>query len=87
MRIGKAFVAWALCLAVLSLAPVAVAGNEFLLVGGIRATIEGKQLILIDRNGGRSVAPLGKYDTPDGKYSIFVRGNGITIRDNTKELR
>jgi hypothetical protein len=87
MRFGKSFVAWISCLAVLSLAPLSAAGNEFLLVGGIRATIEGKQLILIDRNDRRSVAPAGKYDTPDGKYSIFVRGNGISIRDNTKEPR
>ena len=49
--------------------------------------IEGKQLILIDANSRRSVAPSGKYDTRDGRYSIIVKGNEIVIRDHAKELR
>jgi hypothetical protein len=87
MNTGKSLLAWILCLTHLLLVPASFAGNEITLVGGTRATIEGKQLILIDRNAKRSVAPAGKYDTRDGKFSIFVRGDGIVVRDNTKERR
>jgi len=49
--------------------------------------IEGKQLVLIDGGSRRTVAPPGRYDTRDGKYSIIVKGNEIVIRDHTKEVR
>lgn len=87
MRIIKTFFAGILCLSCLSFATASFAANEFVLVGGTRAVIEGKQLILIDMNSRRSIAPSGKYDTRDGRYSIVVKGNEIVIRDHTKELR
>jgi hypothetical protein len=76
-----------LCLSCLFLVPASFAGNEFVLVGGTRAVIEGKQLIVIDKDSRRTVAPSGKYDTRDGRYSIVVMKNEIVIRDHTKELR
>ena len=87
MRITKTFFAGILYFSCLFLVPASFAGNEFVLVGGGRAVIEGKQLILIDMNSRRSVAPPGKYDTRDGRYSIVVKGNEMVIRDHTKELR
>ena len=87
MRITKTFFAGILYLSCLFPAPASFAGNEFVLVGGTRAVIEGKQLILIDKDSRRSVAPSGKYDTRDGRYSIVVKGNEIVVRDHTKELR
>ena len=87
MSITKTFFAGVLYLSCLFLVPASFAANEFLLVGGSRAVIEGKQLILIDKNSRRSVAPSGKYDTRDGRYSIVIKGNEIVIRDHTKELR
>ena len=87
MRITKRFFAGILCLSCIYLVPASFAGNEFVLVGGTRAVIEGKQLLLIDKDSRRSVAPSGKYDTRDGRYSIVVKGNEIVIRDHTKELR
>ena len=87
MKNAPAFIAGILFLSSLFIVPTAIAGNEFVLVGGTRATIEGKQLILIDRNSRRTVAPVGRYDTRDGKYAILVKGNEIVIRDLTKERR
>jgi hypothetical protein len=69
------------------LVPASFAGNEYTLVGGSRAVIEGKKLILIGKYSRRTVAPSGRYDTRDGKYSIIVKGEEIVIRDHTKELR
>jgi len=87
MSITKRIFAGILCLSCLYVVPASFAGSEFVLVGGTRAVIEGEKLILIDSNSRRSVAPSGKYDTRDGRYSIVVKGNGIVIRDHTKELR
>jgi hypothetical protein len=87
MRFIKTFIAGLLCLSCLFLVTASFAGDEFLLVGGTRAVIEGKQLILIDANSRRSVAPSGRYDTRGGRYSIIVKGNEIVIRDHAKELR
>ena len=87
MRIFKMFFAGIVCLSCISLVPVSFAGSEFVLVGGTRAAIEGKQLILIGQGSRRSIAPPGKYDTRDGRYSIVVKNNEIVIRDHTKELR
>ena len=87
MRITKTFFAGILYLSCLFLVPGSFAGNEFVLVGGTSAVIEGKQLILVGKDGKRSVALPGKYDTRDGRYSIVVKKNEIVIRDHTKELR
>ena len=87
MTIIKTFFAGILCLFCLLFVPASFAGNEFVLVGGTSAVIEGKQLILIGKDSMRSVAPPGRYDTRDGRYSIVVMKNEIVIRDHTKELR
>jgi hypothetical protein len=87
MRITKALFAVILILSCVCIVPLSFAGNEFVLVGGTRAVIEGKQLFLIDRNSRRSVAPTGEYDTMDGRYGIVVKGNEIVIHDHTKEQR
>jgi len=75
------------CFTCLFFVPVSIAGSELLLVGGGRAVIEGKQLVLIDRDSKRWIAPAGRYDTRDGKYSIIVKGNEIVVQDHTKVLR
>ena len=72
MKIIIKFFAGIICLTCLFAVPASFAGNEVVLVGGTRAVIEGKQLILIDGNSRGSVAPSGKYDTRDGRYSIVV---------------
>jgi hypothetical protein len=87
MRISKSFVVGFSCFLWIFLISTSFAENGFFLVGGTRAVIEGKQLILIDQNSRRSVAPAGRYDTRDGKFSIVVKGNGIVVLDNTKEPR
>jgi len=87
MRIMRTFLTGLFCLSWFFLVPAFSAGNEFVLVGGTRAVIEGKQLILIGKDSGRSVAPPGIYDTRDGRYSIVVKGKEIVIREHAKELR
>ncbi len=87
MKTIGTFLAGIVCFTCLYLVPVSFAGSEFVLVGGTRAAIEGKKLLLVDRNSKRSVAPNGKYDTRDGRYTIVVQGDEIVIRDHTKELR
>ena len=87
MRILKTLFAGIIFLSCIYIVPVSFAGSEFVLVGGTRAVIEGKQLILIGQGSRRSIAPPGKYDTRDGRYSIVVKNNEIVIRDHTKELR
>ncbi len=87
MKIARSCFATILCLSWFFLVPLSVAGNEFFLINGTRAEIEGKQLILIGNDSRRSVAPPGRYDTRDGRYSIVVMKNEIVIRDHTKELR
>ena len=87
MRITIMVFTGILCLSCLLYVPASFAGNEFVLVGGTSAVIEGKQLILIGKDSKRSIAPPGRYDTRDGRYSIVVMKNEIVIRDHTKELR
>jgi hypothetical protein len=87
MKHRKPFLGWIVCLSWLLLVPASFAGDEYTLVGGTPAVIEGKRLILIGKDSRRSVAPPGRYDTRDGKYSIIVKGEEIVIRDHTKELR
>jgi len=87
MRNIRAFFAGILCLATLIIVPASFADGEIVLVGGVRAVIEGKQLILIGTDSRRSVAPPGRYDTRDGRYSIVVRGKDIVIVDHTKVPR
>lgn len=87
MMFMKRFFAGVMCLSCLCVVPASFAASEFFLVGGARAVIEGKQLILIGKDSRRSVAPPGRYDTRDGRYSIVVMKNGVVIRDHTRELR
>lgn len=87
MRIGTTIFSGILCLSWVLLVPGSFAGDVFTLVGGKQAVIEGNQLILIEKNSRRSVAPSGRYDTRDGRYSIIVKEDQIVIRDHTKELR
>ena len=87
MRIGKSLFVGISFLSWLFLVPASHAENVFSLVGGTQAVIEGKKLILIGKDSRRSVAPPGRYDTRDGRYSIVVKGNDLVIRDHTKELR
>jgi hypothetical protein len=56
-------------------------------VGGGRAFIDGKKLILVGKDSRRSTAPDGRYFTRDGRYSIIVKGDVIEIRDHNRELR
>ncbi len=87
MKKISAFFAGILCLTTLIIAPVTFADGEIVLVGGTRAEIAGKQLILIGKDSRRSVAPPGRYDTRDGRYSIVVKGKDIAIVDHTKAPR
>jgi hypothetical protein len=77
------FLSWISLMGAAHAAPM----NDFVLVGGARGILEGKKLILIDRDSKRSIAPPGRYDTRDGRYSIIVDSNEIVIRDHTRELR
>ena len=87
MRTIRGVLGTMLALSMFVSAPTLSASGEFVLVGGTRAVIEGKQLILIDRDSRRSVAPPGRYDTQDGRYSVVVRGKDLTIVDHTTVLR
>jgi hypothetical protein len=89
MKGAISFLASILLISWISLMGAAHAGamNDFVLVGGTRAVIEGKTLILIGRDSRRSIAPPGRYDTRDGRYSIIVKSNEIVIRDHTKAPR
>jgi len=75
------------CFLWISLASTSFAENGFFLAGGTRAVIEGKKLILIDQSSRRSIAPAGRYDTRDGKYSIIVKENEVVVQDHAKVLR
>ena len=78
-----ALLAGILTLSLLIAVPASFAAGEMVLVDGRRAVIEGKQLVLIDRDLHRRVAAPGRYDTRDGRYSIVVRAKDIVIVDHT----
>jgi len=85
--ITRSFIVKLSCFLWIILMSASYAENVLSLVGGNRAVIEGKQLVLIDRNSRRTVAPAGRYDTRDGKFSIIVKGNEIVVQDHTKAVR
>jgi hypothetical protein len=87
MRNLKAVFMGVFCILLGVIAPSSFAGGEIVLVGGTRAVIEGKQLVLIGKDSRRSVAPPGRYDTLDGRYSIIVKGKDIAIVDHSTVLR
>lgn len=87
MRTAKSFFSWILCFTLFFTALVSFAGEEYTLRDGTRAVIIERQLILIQGDSRRSIARPGIYETMDGKTSILVKGNGVVIRDHTKELR
>ncbi|MEW6719791.1 MAG: hypothetical protein AB1346_05025 [Thermodesulfobacteriota bacterium] len=87
MSSGKGFLAGILIAASLAAASAAFADGEFQLFDKRKAVVEKGKLILIGRSGDRKAAPPGRYDTRDGRYTIFVREDGIQVRDRTKELQ
>ena len=87
MKITKSIFASMIFVSCLFIVPVTFAGDEYILFDGTRALVEGKTMILFGANGKKSIAPPGRYDTRDGRYSIIVKQNEIIVRDHTKELR
>ena len=87
MKIPKSFLATVLIAMWIFLVPSSYAETEFILVNGEHAVIEGKKFILIDRNSKRWVAPDGRYNTRDERYTITVKGNEIIVKDHMKDLR
>ncbi len=87
MRISRSFLVGIFCLVWLCLSSASFAENGYLLENGTRAVVEGKRLVLVDGKGRRTVAPSGRYETRDGRYTIVVRGDVIVIMDHTKQLR
>lgn len=87
MKIAKSLFATMLCFSWFFLLPLSYAGNEYFLVDGTLAVVQGNQLILIDKSSRRSVAPAGRYETRGHLYTIVVKGNRIEIFDHTKESR
>jgi hypothetical protein len=87
MKIAGLLFGLASCLSLFILVPASFAANDYHLVGGSRAFIDGKKLILVGKDSRRSTAPDGRYFTRDGRYSIIVKGDVIEIRDHNRELR
>ena len=87
MKILKYVFTALVCVFCLFPAVTSYAETEYLLVNGERAVIDGKQLILIDRNSKRWIAPDGRYITKGERYTITVKGNEVTIKDHMKDLR
>jgi hypothetical protein len=87
MRIAKSLFPWIMIFSMVFLVPLSFAGEEYVLLDGSRAVIMERQLVLIHRDGKRSFAGPGWYDTRDGRYTIIVGGKGVVVRDHTKELR
>jgi hypothetical protein len=85
MGIPRSIVTMLICAFCFFLVSSSYADTEYFLVNGDRAVIEGKKMILIDKNSKRSAAPSGSYETRDGRYTIIVQGDKIRIRD--KSLR
>ena len=83
MKTATRLFAGILTVSLLVAVPASFAAGEIALVGGKRAVIEGKQLVLIGSDSRRSVAPPGRYDTLDGRYSIVVKGKDLVIVDHT----
>jgi hypothetical protein len=87
MRIAKSLFPWIMIFSLLFLVPFSFGEDQYVLMDGSRAVIIEKQLVLISRDGKRSIAGPGHYETRDGRYTIVVQGKGIVVRDNTRELR
>jgi hypothetical protein len=87
MRIAKSLFPWIMIFSLLFLVPFSFAETEYVLVDGSRAVIIERQLVLIQWDGKRSFAPLGKYETRDGRYTIIVSGRGAVVYDRSTELR
>ncbi|MGE5698733.1 MAG: hypothetical protein ACM31N_01520 [Deltaproteobacteria bacterium] len=87
MKFVKLFIVGVSCIPLFILAPVSFADGDYQLVGGYKAHIEGKKLVLVGRDSRRSIVPDRRYFTRDGAYSIVVKGDVISIRDHTKEAR
>jgi hypothetical protein len=87
MKFAKRLLPLVLCLSWFFPVSSSCAGDEYHLANGARAEIIENHLFLIQRDGKRSVARPGIYDTRDGRYSFIVKGRGVVIRENTKGLR
>lgn len=87
MKFAKLLIVGVSCIQLLVLAPASFADGDYQLVGGSKAYIEGKKLVLVGRDSRRSIATDGRYFTRDGMYSIVVKGDEILVRDHTKEAR
>jgi hypothetical protein len=87
MKFAKLLIVGISCIPLFIAAPASFADGDYQLVGGYRAYIEGKKLVLVGRDSRRSIAPDGRYFTRDGMYSIAVKGDAILVRDHTKEAR
>jgi hypothetical protein len=87
MRTAKLLFPWIMMFSMVFLVPSSFAAEEYVLLDGSRAVLMEKQLVLIHRDGKRSIAGPGWYDTRDGRFTIVVGGKGIVVRDHTKELR
>jgi hypothetical protein len=87
MKIWRRFLTAIIGLSCLIYLPASSAGGEYRLTIGVNALIEGKRLILIDRDSKRWIAADGRYYTRDGNFAIVVKGDEIVVRDLTKEPR
>jgi hypothetical protein len=87
MKRAKRLIAGILFLSSLVAAPVLFAEKEIVLVGGTRAVIEGRQLILIGKDSKRTVAPSGYYNIRASSKAIFVGKDGVQIGESPRGLR
>jgi hypothetical protein len=87
MRNAKGYIAGIVCVASMIVAPGIFAGEGYILVGGTRAVIEGRQLILVEGESSRKVASYGVYQIRGEDQAIYVTANGIEIRRRPAEIR
>lgn len=87
MRNMKRFIAGIICAASLAAEPALCAGEGIVLVGGTRALIEGRRLILIGENSERVVAPVGTYLIRESSQAIHVTYEGVEVRARPPEIQ
>ena len=86
-RVNMTILAGILCISSVTAAPAVSAEREIILVGGTRAEIEGRQLILIGNDSKRRVAPPGYYNIRASDQSVYVGKDGVQIRESPKGPR
>jgi hypothetical protein len=87
MRISRSIVVGCFCLLWLCMGSASFGASGYLLENGSRAVVEGKRLILVERNGKRSVAAPGRYETRDGRHTIVVKGDVVIILAHDRRPR